>query len=241
MSTEWESQSYCGIIIKCNYQKRVFYLSIPGYVQSALRKFQHSQPTRKENAPHFWERPNYGETQKFSKADDTSRKLTPERILILQKITGTLLFYAKAINLKILVSLGTIAAAQTSGTIEMEKSIHKLIDYFATHPDAILRYKASGMMLRAHSDASYLSELQCRSRSVGFFYMGNATNYLSQPNGVIMVISTIMRNVILLEVEAECGELFYNAKELEALRTTLKEMDIHNGPLILSHTTQQQM
>ena len=71
--------------------------------------------------------------------------------------------------------------------------------------------------------------------------MGNATNYLSQPNGVIMVISTIMRNVILLEVEAECGELFYNAKELEALRTTLKEMDIHNRPLILSHTTQQQM
>ena len=79
----------------------------------------------KERAPHGWERPNYGSTHQFAKADDISRKFTPERILILQQITGTLLFYSKAIDLKILVALGTIAVAQNSGTIETEKAIQK--------------------------------------------------------------------------------------------------------------------
>ena len=77
--------------------------------------FQHSPPTRKEHAPHSWERPNYRATQKFTKVEDTSKKLPPERILRLQQITGTLLFYDKLIDLTILVALGTIVAAQTSG------------------------------------------------------------------------------------------------------------------------------
>ena len=55
--------------------------------------------------------------------------------------------------MKILVALGTIVAAKLSGKTEMEKAIHKLIDYFATHPNATLQYKASGMALKVHSDA----------------------------------------------------------------------------------------
>ena len=54
--------------------------------------------------------------------------------------------------------------------------------------------------------------------------MGYTTNNISRPNCVIMVISTIICNIMLLAAEAERGELFYNYKELEALRTTLIEM-----------------
>ena len=46
--------------------------------------------------------------------------------------------------------------------------MQKLLDYYATHPSATLRYKASGMVPKAHSDASYFSESQARSRSGGF-------------------------------------------------------------------------
>jgi hypothetical protein len=34
---------------------------------------------------------------------------------------------------------------------------------------------ASEMILHIHSDASYLSENEAKSRAGGFFYMGNAT------------------------------------------------------------------
>ena len=54
-SLEWEGNRYCGISITWNYQKQVFDLSMTGYIQEALYKFQHSRSTWKENAPHFWE------------------------------------------------------------------------------------------------------------------------------------------------------------------------------------------
>ena len=99
----------------------MFDLSMSGYIQAALHGFQHSPPSRKEHALHSWKRTSYGATYQFTKAKDTSQKKSPERIMILQKITGLLLFYAKVIYLTILVALGKIAAEQTSGKIETEK------------------------------------------------------------------------------------------------------------------------
>ena len=54
--------------------------------------------------------------------------------------------------------------------------------------------------------------------------MDGTNEDINQPNGSIMVISSIMQKIMSSAAEVECGELFYNSKELEALRTTLKEM-----------------
>ena len=78
VSTLWEGKQYFGISIKCNYQEQVVNLSMPEYIQAALQRFQHRPPTRKEHAPHSWERYNYGATQKFTKAEYTSQKNPPE-------------------------------------------------------------------------------------------------------------------------------------------------------------------
>ena len=102
--------------------------------------------------------------------------------------------------------------------------MQKLLHSCATYPNATLRYKASGMVLKAHSDASYFSKSQTRNRAGAFTYMGGANEDSNRSNGSIMVISTIMRNVVSSAAGAECGALFYNAKELEALRTTLREI-----------------
>ena len=197
---------------------------MPVYNQAALYRLQHRPPSRKEHVPHSLERPNYGATQKFTKGEDTAQKLPPERILILQQITGTVLFYDKAIYLTILVALGKITATQTSGTIETEKEMQKLMDYCATYHNVTLRYKASGMVLKVHSDASYLLESLARSRAGGLFYMGEPNKDKNRPNGAIMVILTSMCNIMSSASVAECGALFYNAKELEEIRTTLIDM-----------------
>ena len=54
--------------------------------------------------------------------------------------------------------------------------------------------------------------------------MGGTNEDINQPNEAIMVISTIMLNLMSLEAEAECGALFYIAKEIKALRTTLRDI-----------------
>jgi hypothetical protein len=57
----------------------------------------------------------------------------------------------------------------------VEKVI-KLLNYCNTHPETKIRYHASDMILYIHSDASYLSEREAKSREGGFFYMGNNSN-----------------------------------------------------------------
>ena len=52
--------------------------------------------------------------------------------------------------------------------------------------------------------------------------MVDSNKNISRPNGAIMVVSTIICSVMLSAAEAKCGVLFYNSKELEALRTTLE-------------------
>ena len=62
-----------------------------------------------------------------------------------------------------LVALSTIASEQSAPSeATLEKTLY-LLNYVASHPDAVLTYSASYMVLNLHSDASYLSEPRARS------------------------------------------------------------------------------
>jgi hypothetical protein len=131
-----------------------------------------------------------------------------------------------------LVALSTLAAAQTKGTQQTAEACTKLLNYAATHPNAVIRYKASDMILHIHSDASYLSEPQARSRVGGFFFLGNGTT--NPPlNGALQVISQIMNNVLASAAEAEVGGLFINGQAACPIRTTLTELGHKQPPTIM--------
>ena len=74
-----------------------------------------------------------------------------------EQITGTLLYYAIALDPIMLVALGDISAKQAKATDKTKSEINWLLDYASTHPDTQITYRASDMILRVHSDASYLS------------------------------------------------------------------------------------
>eukprot|EP00957_Ditylum_brightwellii_P052964 4015329-Ditylum_brightwellii.AAC.1 len=126
-----------------------------------------------------------------------------------------------------LVVLGTIAAVQNQGTQNTADAIKHLLDYCTSHPIAVIRYRPSNMILRVHINASYLSEPKTQSRAGGYFYLGN--NQPLQMNGLILVLSQILRNVMALAAEAELMALFENAKEAVLLCTTLTELG-HQQP-----------
>eukprot|EP00978_Attheya_sp_CCMP212_P016491 scaffold43259_cov66-Attheya_sp.AAC.4 len=124
-----------------------------------------------------------------------------------------------------LMAIGSISSAQANGTKATTKAVAHLLDYCATHPEAIINNTASDMILRIHSDASYLSEAFARSRAGGFFYLGSNNIDGTQPiNGAIHILCHILRNVISSAAEAECGALFLTAKEGKVDCTTLVEM-----------------
>jgi hypothetical protein len=100
----------------------------------------------------------------------------------------------------------------------------KLLNYCNTHPETKIRYHTSEMILHIHSEASYLSENEAKSRAGGFFYMGNATkNDKKLTNGAILIVSKVLKHVMSSAAEAEIRAVFINAKEGAVLRTTLED------------------
>jgi hypothetical protein len=173
----------------------------------------------------------------MTESPDNSPSLSPDRLQRLQQIVGTFLYYARAVDNTMLVPLGTLAAAQTSATINTEKAITQFLDYAATHPSAVVRYRASDMTLHVHSDASYLSESKARSRAGGIFFMSHTYTpddpftdpHLAPLNGAIHITSQIMKNVLSSVAEAEIAACFHNAQEALTFRITLETLG-HKQP-----------
>jgi hypothetical protein len=81
------------------------------------------------------------------------------------------------------------------------------------------------MILYIHSDASYLSEREAKSRAGVFFYMGNSADTSKNlTNREILIISKVLKHMMSSAAEAEIGAVFINAKEVAVLRTTLEEL-----------------
>jgi hypothetical protein len=231
---DWTGALYCAFTLEWDYELRMVHLSMPGYIEKALQRFQTPLPSRAQHSPHAWIAPTYGQPTQYTEPADTSEPLPPAGLTRLQEIIGTLLYYARAVDSTMLVALGSLASAQSKGTQATARAATQLLNYCATHPDAKLCYKASDMVLHVHSDASYLSERQARSRSGVFFYLSSQPtdpNIAPSPtatppplNGAILVHSSIMSTVMSSATEAEAGALFYNAKEATVLRNTLNAL-----------------
>ena len=79
------------------------------------------------------------------------------------------------------------------------------------------------MVLKLHSDSSYLNAIGARSQQGGHFFLGNKSdpNLL---NSAILHLTAIMKMVLSSAAEAEFGALFQNTKEATPLHTTLEEL-----------------
>jgi hypothetical protein len=127
--------------------------------------------------------------------------------------------------------INVVASEQSKATAVTAYKVIKLLNYCNTHPETKIRYHSSDMILHIHSDASYISENEAKSRAGGFFYMGSSTNSNKKlTNGAILIISIVLKHVISSAAEAEIGAVFINAKEGAVLRTTLEELEHPQPP-----------
>ena len=100
----------------------------------------------------------YGANVKFIKEDDSTPELSSAKIKILQQKIGGLFFYGRATEITLLVALSSMESAQSHGTEAMARSMMQLLNYCATHTDAVIQYKKIDTIIAIHSHASYLSK-----------------------------------------------------------------------------------
>jgi hypothetical protein len=185
---------------------------MPGYAKDALVQFRHERPKQKQNAPHKHTPPNYGGKTQYAKPEQPSRLLDKVEKTYVQAVTGTLLYYARLVDSTILTTLNAIATQQAAPTESTMEEIKQLLDYCASHEEAIVTYHALDMILAVHSDASYLNECKSRSRAGGRFYLSSDVPYPPN-NGAILNIAKVIDAVVSSAAEAELGVLFINARE----------------------------
>jgi hypothetical protein len=233
ISTDLTGSTYIGLHIEWDYTNSTVDISMPGFIERALLRFKHEPPNRPQHSPHRAAAPVYGKQQQLTPEPDTTPLLDAADNKTIQEIIGTLLYYARAVDPTLLVALSTLSTQQTKGTKQTMKDIVHLLNYCATHPSAIIRYKKSDMVLHIESDASYLSEKNARSRVAGYYYLSNNTNnnntftdpmYVAMPNGPVHVLCQLMKEVVSSAAEAEIAGMFHNAKEACPMRITLEEL-----------------
>jgi hypothetical protein len=84
------------------------------------------------------------------------------------------------------------------------------------------------MILAVHSNASYLSEAQARSRVGGHFFCSENSENPGN-NGAVHTVSKILKAVMSSAAKAKLGALYINAREAVPMRQLLQEMG-HKQP-----------
>jgi hypothetical protein len=223
LTTDWAATVYSGTTLKWDYKNRTCDISMPGYVSNVLSKFHHAAPKHPQHTPSRYVTPVYGGNTQYATKDETL-PLTARQCLTTQKVTGSVLYYARAVDPTVLMPLNDIATEQTKATEKKQATNNQLLDYLATHPDATIRYHASDMILHIHSDASYLPVSNARSRLRGLFFCGDKSPEQDKLNGSILNVASVIKNVVASVAESEVGACFHNAQSGASLRVTLTEL-----------------
>ena len=102
-------------------------------------------------------------------------------------------------------------------------AVSQLLDYVTTYPDDSVTYRASSMVLVAHSDTSFLIKPGSCSRAGTHIFL-TEDDPIPQNNGPVLGLSQIIKFVMASAVNAELGALNLTAWEMILLWHALEEM-----------------
>jgi hypothetical protein len=97
-------------------------------------------PKKQQNCPYTPAPKQYGAVAQTPLPTDISPKLSDAEIKEIQHIIGSILYYAWAVNITILMALSSIASKQIRGMMNTMAKAKQLLDYLATLPNASIRF-----------------------------------------------------------------------------------------------------
>jgi hypothetical protein len=128
ISSNWKGSAYCGLTLEWDYKKGTVDLSMPGYIKAELHKYQHAAPARPEHAPHMWNPPLYGAKTQYVENETTSPSLSAKDVNKLQQLTGTLLYYARAVDPTLIMPINVLSSEQSKATSDTADKVIKLLN-----------------------------------------------------------------------------------------------------------------
>jgi hypothetical protein len=157
LTCNWTGKRYIGITLDWDYNKCQVHLSMPNYVQKALKQFQH-KAGKLQHAPYQSAPIQYGAKKQYATQESKAPLLDNKAKRFIQQVCGKFLFLSRAVDSTLLCPMSAIALQSSTPTEDTMQQTLQLLNYLATQEDALLFYHASNMVLAVHSNASYLSK-----------------------------------------------------------------------------------
>ena len=239
LEVDWDGSKYIGMSVEYNRKERWLDIWMPGYVEAALKRFGVVPNAKPTHGPMHFKPVTYGKQQQLVEIDE-SPLASDAQARFIREVVGVFLYYARAVDITMLCPLSKLSIGQAKPTISTYEAILHFLQYAASYPNAAIRYRPSSMRLIIHSDASYLSESNARSRAGGIHSLSSNGDPPQAPrNGAIDVVSSIIPTVVSAASEAEIAGLFINGQAAVAARNTLADLGYPQTatPMITDNTT----
>ncbi len=205
-----------------DYNKCQIHLSMPNYMQKALKQFQY-KAGKLQHAPYQSAPIRYGANKQSVTQESKAPLLDNKAKRFIQQVCGKFLFLGRAVHSTLLCLISNKASQSSKPTEDTMQQTLQLLDYLATLEDAVLSYHASNMVLAVHSNASYLRKPKTQSQAGGHFFLSSNTT-VPPNNGVILNILHIIKNVMSLATKAELTGLYIMACKAVYIRIILEEL-----------------
>ena len=214
LTKDWTGNLYCSIALKWDYKNDHVNISMSSYIKKKMQEYGHVTPKQLQPCPYSLEPKLYGSDAHAPLPPDATPKLDAKGVNCVQQIVGSILYYARVVNMTVLMALSFITMEQTKATERTLAWCLQLFDYLVRPEDAKVRYHASDMIMNIHPDVLYLSKEKARSRACRHFFLGwlPKDDEFIQLNGGFHVSMTILRFVVTSPAEAELGALYHNCQ-----------------------------
>ncbi len=83
---------YLGLAIDWDYKKQEVHLTMPGYIEKTLARFNHKAPKKPQHQTHEHTIPVFGATIQYAKQEDVTEQLPKEDKKYIQQVLGMLLY-----------------------------------------------------------------------------------------------------------------------------------------------------
>ncbi len=113
LTEDWSGNRYCGITLVWDYLRRTVDISMPGYITKKLQEYKHIKSKTIQTCPYSPAPKQFGIKAQRLLENDTSPRLDKNGIKRVQQIVGSILYFARAVNMTVLMALSTIAIEQT--------------------------------------------------------------------------------------------------------------------------------
>jgi hypothetical protein len=179
---------------------------MPGYIFNVYTRYKHPMPTKHQLSPLKHCKIIFGKTTQLTHVNPYSPPFSTEGVKRVQGIIGACLYYARAVDNKLLTTLSTLSSQQATATEATNVAMNQLLDYLATYSDNGTTYHASDMILCAHTNAGFHNESKGHSQAGAHIFVSK-NNPFPKHNGLVLLIYQIIKFVMSFATKAELGAL----------------------------------